>query len=99
MTLRSCVPFEGGCTYGGFSSCVVAPKTIRSVSTRYVGYLPDYDFDTFDYMSCCDYGDIPIQNGSYEYSFASMRKGIGEILDAGCVPITFGGDHSISADQ
>ena len=25
-----------------------------------------------------------------------MRKGIGEILDAGCVPITFGGDHSIS---
>ena len=23
------VPFEGGCTYGGFSSCVVAPKTIR----------------------------------------------------------------------
>ena len=90
------VPFEGGCTYGGFSSCVVAPKTIRSVSTRYVGYLPDYDFDTFDYMSCCDYGDIPIQNGSYEYSFASMRKGIGEILDAGCVPITFGGDHSIS---
>lgn len=90
------VPFEGGCTYGGFSSCVVAPKTIRSVSTRYVGYLPDYDFDTFDYMSCCDYGDIPIQNGSYEYSFASMRKGIGEILDADCVPITFGGDHSIS---
>lgn len=24
------VPFEGGCTYGGFSSCVVAPKTSRS---------------------------------------------------------------------
>ena len=61
-----------------------------------MGYLPDYDFDTFDYMTCCDYGDVPIQNGSYEFSFASMRKGIGEILDAGCVPITFGGDHAIS---
>ena len=62
------VPFEGGCTYGGFSSCVVAPKTIRSVSTRYVGYLPDYDFDTFDYMSCCDYGDIPFRMEAKLYS-------------------------------
>ena len=35
------------------------PRPIRSVSTRYVGYLPDYDFDTFDYMTCCDMAMCP----------------------------------------
>lgn len=90
------VPWEGGCTYGGFSSCVISPKTVRAVSTRYTGYLPDYDLDIFDYMTTCDYGDIPVQNGNYELTFSEMRKKFGEIIDAGAIPITFGGDHSIS---
>ena len=90
------VPWEGGCTYGGFSSCVVAPKTFRGVSTRYTGYLPDYDIDTFDYMTACDYGDTVVQNGNYDLTFANMREKFGEIIDAGAIPITFGGDHSIS---
>ena len=29
------VPWEGGCTIGGFSSCTEGPKSIRSASIRY----------------------------------------------------------------
>ncbi|MCD8084051.1 MAG: arginase family protein [Clostridiales bacterium] len=90
------VPWEGGCTIGGFSSCVLAPKTIRETSIRYTGYLPDYDIDIFDTMTLCDYGDATALNGSYELTFASIREKYGELIDAGCIPIVFGGDHSIA---
>ena len=90
------VPWEGGCTYGGFSMCMMSPKAIREKSTRYIGYLPDYDIDTFDYLSACDFGDCKVQNGNYDYSFASMAEKIGEIYDAGAMPVVFGGDHSIT---
>jgi len=90
------VPWEGGCTIGGFSSVVLAPKAIREVSLRYVGYLPDYDLDTFDYLTLCDAGDTATRNGDYEFTFAQLRSRYGELLDQGTVPIVFGGDHSIS---
>lgn len=90
------VPWEGGCTYGGYSSCVVAPKTIRAVSSRYTGYLPDYDIDTFDVLTGCDYGDTVVQNGNYELSFNSMREKYADIIEGGQIPIVFGGDHSIA---
>lgn len=88
-------PWEGGCTYGGYGTCMLATKTIRDVSTRYVGYLPEFDLDTFDYLSGCDYGDCAIRNGDYEFTFGEIRKKIADILDMGKFPITFGGDHSI----
>jgi len=90
------VPWEGGCTYGGYSSCVLAPKTIRDVSTRYSGYLADYDIDSFDILTGCDYGDTVVQNGNYELSFNSIREKYNDIIEGGQIPIVFGGDHSIA---
>lgn len=90
------VPWEGGCTIGGYSSCTEGPKAIRSVSIRYTGFLPDYDIDSFEYLKAGDYGDVAVQNGNYDFTFQSIRDKIGEITDAKVVPITFGGDHGIS---
>lgn len=90
------VPWEGGCTIGGYSSCTEGPKAIRSVSVRYTGYLPEFDIDSFEHLKGCDYGDTAVQNGNYEFTFDQIRKKFGEILDAGAIPIVFGGDHGIS---
>ena len=90
------VPWEGGCTIGGYSSCTDGPKSIRSVSIRYTGYLPEFDIDSFAHLKGGDYGDTAVQNGNYDFTFAEIRKKFGEILDAGAVPIVFGGDHGIS---
>jgi agmatinase len=90
------VPWEGVCTYGGFSGCELAPKAIRAASVRYGGYMPDYDIDVFDCLSGADYGDCAVQNGDQEFSFAQMKKKLGDILEYGKMPIAFGGDHSIS---
>ena len=81
------VPWEGGCTIGGYSSCTDGPKSIRSASIRYTGYLPDFDLDCFSQLKAGDYGDIAVQNGNYEFTFGEIRKKVGEIYDAGAVPI------------
>ena len=90
------VPWEGGCTIGGSSSCTDGPKSIRSASIRYTGYLPDFDLDCFSQLKAGDYGDIAVQNGNYEFTFGEIRKKVGEIYDAGAVPIILGGDHGIA---
>lgn len=90
------VPWEGGCTIGGFSSCELAPKAIREVSIRYTGYLPEWDIDIFDTMTCCDYGDCVVQNGNYELTFNSIREKYADMIEAGNIPIVFGGDHGIA---
>ena len=90
------VPWEGGCTIGGFSSCELAPKAIRETSVRYTGYLPEWDIDTFDTMTCCDYGDVAVRNGDYEFTFNQIREKYADMIDAGNIPIVFGGDHGIS---
>ena len=90
------VPWEGGCTIGGYSSCTDGPKSIRSASIRYTGYLPDFDLDCFSQLKAGDYGDIAVQTGNYEFTFGEIRKKVGEIYDAGAVPIILGGDHGIA---
>ena len=90
------VPWEGGCTIGGYSSCTDGPKSIRSASIRYTGSLPDFDLDCFSQLKAGDYGDIAVQNGNYEFTFGEIRKKVGEIYDAGAVPIILGGDHGIA---
>lgn len=55
------VPWEGGCTIGGYSSCTDGPKSIRTASIRYTGYLPDFDIDSFEHLTGGDYGDVAVQ--------------------------------------
>lgn len=90
------VPWEGGCTIGGYSSCTEGPKSIRSVSIRYTGFLPDFNLDSFEYLKGGDFGDVPVQNGNYDFTFEEIRKKVAKVIDADVIPITFGGDHSIS---
>lgn len=90
------VPWEGICTYGGFTGCENATKTIRKASERYGAYLPEYDFDPFDKFSAVDFGDCAVRNGDREFTFESVRKHMREAHSSGAIPITFGGDHSLS---
>lgn len=89
-------PWEGICTTGSFTGCETATKTIRKASTRYGGYLPDYDFDIFDHFTACDYGDAAVKNGDRDFTFKSVNGYMKDILDNGAIPIVFGGDHSLT---
>ena len=60
------VPWEGICTWGNYTMCEMATKTIRSASVRYSGFLPELDIDIFDHLSGGDYGDTAVRNGDYD---------------------------------
>lgn len=90
------VPWEGGCTIGGYSSCTESPKSIRSASIRYTGFLPEFNLDAFDHLKAGDFGDVAVQNGNYDFTFSQIRQKIAEISQAQAIPMVFGGDHSIS---
>jgi len=89
-------PWEGICTYGGFSGTENATKTIRKASERYGGYLPEFDFDIFDHFTGADYGDAAVKNGDREFTFNSIMNYMRDVVGSGAIPITFGGDHSLS---
>jgi agmatinase len=89
-------PWEGVVTWGSFSGCELATKSIRNVSVRYAGFLPEMGFDIFDYLKAGDYGDAPTNPGHVEKTLANIQDKATDIYHQGAIPITFGGDHSIT---
>jgi len=89
-------PWEGIVTWGKFSGCEMSPKTIRDASIRYGAYLPELDMDAFDYISGGDFGDAPLYNGKYKETFKMIGNKFQKIISNNAIPITFGGDHSIT---
>lgn len=90
------VPWEGPVTWDKFSGCELATKTIRDASRRYGGFLPEFGYDLFDYMNVCDYGDTPVVPGDVETTHKNIYRKVSDIFQAGAVPVSFGGDHSIT---
>jgi agmatinase len=54
------VPWEGTITWGSFTGCELAPRTIRHAAARYGGFLPEYDIDIFDHLKIADIGDLVV---------------------------------------
>lgn len=89
-------PWEGVVTWDSFSGCELATKAIRSVSIRYSGFLPEMEFDIFDHLKAGDYGDVPTIPGDIKETLANIKGKAADIYHHNAIPITFGGDHSIS---
>lgn len=80
-----------------------APEAVRRYSMHYsihhayglfVEYAPD--FYIFKHFSAVDAGDVPIIPGDPRVSFERCEARVGEIVDAGAVPLVCGGDHAVT---
>jgi agmatinase len=89
-------PWEGVCTWGTFTGCELATKSIRQASIRYGGFLPEFGFDIFDYLKGTDYGDAVINPGNILETLKNIRIKAADIFEKGSIPIVMGGDHSVS---
>jgi len=89
-------PWEGVVTWGSFSGCELATKSIRSASIRYSGFLPETGIDVLDYLKVGDYGDAPTNPGNIEKTFENIQNKASDIYQQGAISITYGGDHSTS---
>lgn len=88
------IPFDAtnisrtGANYG--------PRGIREVSCQFLPYNATLDFDLMEALNPVDCGDCDIALANPEKTFARAQSDIGTILDAGALPVTLGGDHSIT---
>ena len=72
------------------------PRQIREVSCQFLPYNAGLDFDLIAALNPVDCGDCDVVLANADRTFANAQADIGEILDAGALPVTFGGDHSVT---
>ncbi|WP_170371905.1 agmatinase [Ruegeria arenilitoris] len=93
-------PFDFGCQYR--SGARFGPRAVREASTLFsFGHAGAYDHeDDATYLGeevrIVDLGDADIIHTKTEASHANIEYGVRKILEAGALPVTIGGDHSIN---
>jgi guanidinopropionase len=92
------VPWEGTVTWGSFSGCELAPRTIRHAAARYGGFLPEYEIDLFDHLKLADIGDISVNPTSPRETMQNVYEAMSKIYKNQSIPIVLGGDHSFTPE-
>jgi len=72
------------------------PRQMREVSRQSTSYNAMYDFDVVEALNLVDCGDCAVALANPERTFARAQHDIGEIVAAGALPVTIGGDHSVT---
>ena len=72
------------------------PRAIRSQAYEPGSYHMDLGIEIFDYLEVVDFGDAYCPHGQTDVSLANIKARVGEVAKRGIIPITLGGDHSIT---
>ena len=72
-----------------------APRAIRAASCPPGPHL-EAGIDALSALRVVDYGDAPVVPADPARSHDAIRKLVGEVVDAGVLPVVLGGDHSIT---
>lgn len=71
------------------------PRAIRAAG--HVGAAhPEVGTDPLRTLRLIDYGDAPVIQGDGDRSSEAIRRVVGEVVEAGAIPLTLGGDHWIT---
>jgi agmatinase len=73
----------------------LGPRAIRAAS-GWLGPHLDAGIKPLDVLRVIDFGDAPVIPADPVASHAAIERTVGEVIDAGAVPIVLGGDHSIA---
>jgi len=71
------------------------PRAIRAAGCPPGRHLAA-GIDAFEVLRVVDFGDAPVLPANPEASHAAIEAIVGQVLDAGAIPIVLGGDHSIA---
>ena len=87
------IPFDGGTSYR--TGPRFGPRHIRQQSAMIRPYNPVLDVSPFERLRVADYGDLSVNPVSIEDTYRRITEGLKPVLDAGTIPMSVGGDHSI----
>jgi agmatinase len=88
------IPFDS--TTVGRSGASYGPRGIREISHQFLMYSAALDFDLGEALMPCDCGDCEVVPGNAERTFERAQADIAQILAADALPVTLGGDHSVT---
>ena len=88
------VPLDIGTSHR--SGTRFGPRQIRAESAMLRPYNMASRVSPFDHLQVADLGDIAIDAFSLEHSVALIEAGLADVLGHGCIPITLGGDHTLT---
>ena len=71
------------------------PRAIRAASCPPGPHL-EAKVDAFAELRIVDFGDAPVLPADAARTHAAIEATVGDVLDAGLIPIVLGGDHSIA---
>ncbi|HEY7793698.1 MAG TPA: agmatinase [Gaiellaceae bacterium] len=72
-----------------------APRAVRAASCPPGPHL-EARVDALRELSVVDFGDAPVIPADPERSHEAIEALVGEVVDAGAIPVVLGGDHSIT---
>lgn len=72
------------------------PSAIRNISAMIKPNNVISEVNVLENLNGADYGDISIVPGYIEPTFEKIEEELQSIVDAGVIPISLGGDHSIT---
>jgi agmatinase len=73
------------------------PRAIRAASWPPGPHHLPSGLHPFEVLKVLDYGDAECVPADSAASFGAIQRRVGEIVDAGALPIVLGGDHAITA--
>jgi agmatinase len=86
------VPFDGTASY--MSGARFGPRSVREASYNFEAY--NFKLKKTIPTGLLDIGDLEVVHGNFKKTCAKLRSTIDDVLNQNIVPITIGGDHSIS---
>ena len=72
-----------------------APRAIRAASCPPGPHL-EAGIDALEALRVVDFGDAPVVPADAAHSHEAIEATVGQVVDAGVLPVVLGGDHSIS---
>jgi agmatinase len=88
------IPYDGGTSYR--SGARYGPRHVRDQSSLIRPWNPVLEVSPFEKLRVADYGDVDVVPISIEGTFAAIEREMDALAGAGVIPLSVGGDHSIT---
>ena len=76
----------------------LVPRHLRVASAKFRGgFLPEMDLDPLTALNVVDYGDVAVDPADASVSIERTRQKVAEVIAAGAIPITIGGNAPVAA--
>jgi agmatinase len=72
---------------------------VRANSALVAEHLDGFGIDFLDRLGVVDLGDARVMPGNVDASYPVIEQAVADIIAAGAVPLTFGGDGAVSLPQ